>query len=76
MFQIILFMLSVLRVGLSQREDLNFRKWSSVAGLVSEPLWFIATWGEWGMFSVSVVYYFIWAESFYRNFILKKLTNE
>ena len=69
LMQIILFSLSITAVFLSQRKTENIRKWACVFGLLSQPFWFIATWGTWGMFAISIVYTFIWAESFYNTFI-------
>ena len=74
--QILLFGLSITAVFLSQRKDENLRKYACVFGLLSEPFWFVYTWGAWGMFAITMVYTFIWAQSFYQNFLKKRIVTD
>lgn len=53
----------VIAVWLSQDKRENWRKWSPVFGMASQPFWFYATYTaeQWGIFALCFVYTLCWA---------------
>lgn len=52
----------VATVFLSQDSRAHYRRWACIAGCISQPAWFYATWQaqQWGMFALSIVFTFGW----------------
>lgn len=45
-------------------------RWGFVVGLISQPLWLLATWRakQWGMLVLSVFYFFVWLQGISNRF--------
>lgn len=65
--QFVIIVAGAIAAWYSQDPNPSNRKWSSVAGLVTQPAWFYSTFvnHQWGMFLVS----FIFAAAYARGFI-------
>ena len=53
-------------------------KWGFVAGLASQPFWFITsiTNKQWGVFVVAIIFTFSWALGIYEWFFKKRKTED
>jgi hypothetical protein len=47
-----------------------WHRWGFVLGLISQPLWLIATWRarQWGMLALSVFYFGVWIQGIANRF--------
>lgn len=65
--QIMIAVLGVTAVFLSQCENIEFRKWAGIVGLLGQPFWFIAAYkaDQWGIFALCFLYTFAWAKGVY-----------
>lgn len=45
-------------------------RWGFVVGLIGQPFWLVSTAasGQWGMFALSLLYLWIWADGVWREF--------
>jgi len=64
--QVALTVLSISAILLVAKKN----KWGFVVGLVSQPFWLITSFinGQWGVFTVSVIYSFVWVFGIYEWF--------
>lgn len=65
--QIAIFIFGLSAVWLANDPRPRVRRWGCVAGLVSQPFWFYATFtaAQWGIFAASFIYTFCWLRGFY-----------
>ncbi len=58
-------------VYLSQDASAERRRWSSIAGLLGQPFWFLSAYAahQWGVFAICLFYTFSWARGFYNNWL-------
>jgi hypothetical protein len=56
----------VVAIWLSQDTRLNWRRWSCIFGLLSQPFWFYSAWKaqQWGIFGISFFYTWSWIRGF------------
>lgn len=73
MNQAAIFVLSILSVWCVTSRSEAVRRWGPVFGLCSQPFWLYATWraGQYGMFSVSVIYTGMWARGIFNSWWAK-----
>lgn len=73
--QIFIAVFGISAVFLSQMNDLKYRRWSSVCGLISQPFWFYTAWmtGSWGIFILCFFYTWAWALGFWNTWIVPYL---
>lgn len=59
-------------IWLVGRKSESLRKWGFVAGLCSQPFWFVATISskQWGMVAVTLWYAYAWGDGFYNHWIV------
>lgn len=80
--QLVLAITGVTAAWLSQDRREAHRKWSSVAGLISQPFWFWSAWKaqQGGIFLLCFVYTACWLRGFYYSWMYPVLlahpTNE
>lgn len=69
--ELLLMFFTILSILLSQFEDIKYRKYSCIFGLISQIFWFIDSIvsSNYGIFIVSCFMTFIWSYSFYRYWI-------
>lgn len=69
--QIVIALTGTVAVYLSQCESVNFRKYSSVFGLIGQPFWFYSAYSadQWGIFILCFFYTLSWAKGFYLYWI-------
>lgn len=67
--QIAIAILSIAAIGLISSTG-PLHRWGFVIGLVSQPLWILATWRakQWGMLVLSVFYLFVWVHGILNRF--------
>lgn len=72
--QIGIFIFGVSAILLIGLKDEKLRKWGFVCGLLSQPFWFYTTWkaGQWGIFAMSFVYAYSWANGFRNHFLRRQ----
>ena len=63
--------LSIAAIYLTQQPKEELKKYASIPGLISQPFWLLVTYQaeQWGLFTLSVVYTYIWYMGFKSNFI-------
>ena len=68
--QVVIFFFGVTAVFLVARKN----KWGFVFGLLSQPFWFITSYinEQWGIFFVSILYFFTWIYGVYEWFYKDK----
>jgi hypothetical protein len=54
-------------VYLTQSANPAHRRYASIVGLLGQPFWFIAAWGQPGMLFVVTLYTLVWAKGCYTN---------
>ena len=71
MTQIFIMLFGVTAIWLSQSNDVKYRKYACVFGLLGQPFWFYAAYHaeQWGIFAVCVLYTLSWAKGFYNHWI-------
>lgn len=69
--QIAIALTGVTAVWLSQDARPEWRRWSSILGLIGQPFWFYATWKaeQWGIFALCFLYTYSWARGFRSNWL-------
>lgn len=70
--QIMIPLLSLTSVYLSQDRRAKVRRYACIAGLASQPFWFISSYkaSQWGIFAASVLFTALWLRGFYNNWLL------
>lgn len=71
--QLGIFLLGATAVALANDHRPQWRKWSSVVGLTSQPFWFYASFTshQWGVFASACLYTAAWARGFYYSWVKK-----
>lgn len=70
LIQIIIFVSEVLAMWLTQQNNESLKKYAPIVGLIGEPCWLYSTYqtAQWGIFALSVVFMFIWAQGLYNHY--------
>lgn len=66
----------VTAVALTQSKSAERRRYASIFGLLGQPFWFYAayTTGQWGIFTLCIIYTAAWSKGFYNGWIEKSET--
>ncbi len=69
--QIMIALFGVAAIWLSQDSRVEYRKYSSICGLISQPFWFYSTFmaEQWGIFALCFVYTAAWVKGFKLHWI-------
>lgn len=65
--QVAIALSGVVALALATAKGEGARRWAPVVGLAGQPFWLWATWGKWGMFTVSVLYTVVWARALWKT---------
>lgn len=71
--QIAIALTGVVAIWLSQDKRENFRKYSSIFGLIGQPFWFYSAYEaeQWGIFVLCFFYAYAWGRGFINNWVKK-----
>ena len=71
--QVALVVFGVGAVYLTQCKSAKARRWAPVVGLLGQPFWFAAAWGQPGMLAVVTLYTAVWAKGCFTAWVVPKL---
>lgn len=73
--QICIAVFGTLGVALSQFQDIKYRRWSCISGLLSQPFWFMSAWeaGQVGVLFITAIYTSAWSVGLYSFWIRPKV---
>lgn len=69
MIQIGLVIFGVLAVWLSQSASPSRRRWAPIVGMLGQPFWFAAAWGQPGMLVVVSLYTYCWGQGIWNHWL-------
>lgn len=71
MIQFLIMILSVGAVFMITHKNIKVQTYSSIPGILGQPLWIYETFTneQWGMFALSLFYFYSWLQHGHRNLI-------
>lgn len=69
--QLAIALTGVTAVWLSQDSRPEYRRWSSIFGMIGQPFWFYATYKaeQWGIFALCFLYTYSWGRGLWNNWL-------